>query len=61
MRLIPGTEIHAACLLFDMDGTLVDTLKMTARAFDELSGDFGLPPLSEARIRAAIGLADPEF
>ena len=33
MRLIPGTEIHAACLLFDMDGTLVDTTRAVERVW----------------------------
>ena len=47
--------------VFDMDGTLVDTMKMTARAFRELAADFGLPEIPEERIRAAIGIADPQF
>ena len=33
MRLIPGTEIHAACLLFDMDGTLVDSTRAVERVW----------------------------
>jgi len=47
--------------VFDMDGTLVDTMKATAGAFRALSPGFGLPEVPEERIRAAIGLADPEF
>jgi phosphoglycolate phosphatase len=47
--------------IFDMDGTLVDTLKMTVGAFDELSEGFGLPRVPDERIRAAMGLPEPQF
>lgn len=48
-------------VVFDMDGTLVDTMRLTAPAFSDLAGDFGLAPLPEARIRGAIGLSDVHF
>lgn len=47
--------------IFDMDGTLVDTNCMTARAFRELAGEYGLPLPSERVIRDAIGLPDLQF
>jgi phosphoglycolate phosphatase-like HAD superfamily hydrolase len=48
-------------VVFDMDGTLVDTMRLTAPAFADLAAGFGLAPLPEARIRGAIGLADEQF
>lgn len=48
-------------VIFDMDGTLVDTNRMTARAFAELAEAYGLPvPLPDV-VRDAIGLADLYF
>lgn len=51
----------ADIVIFDMDGTLVDTNRMTAQAFRELAGDYGLPVPPERVIRDAIGLADLQF
>ena len=47
--------------IFDMDGTLVDTLRMTVGAFDKLSGRFGLPRVPDEWVRAAMGLPEPQF
>lgn len=51
----------ARLVLFDLDGTLIDTNRMTARAMEELSGRFGLPVPPEAVVRDAIGLHDSLF
>ena len=48
-------------VVFDMDGTLVDTMKMTALAFRDLAGKHGLEQLPAERIRSAIGLSDAFF
>ena len=47
--------------IFDLDGTLIDTNRMTARAFRELTGRFALPMPPESAIRDAIGLHDRAF
>ena len=51
----------AKLAIFDLDGTLIDTNLMTARAFRELTGRFGLPMPPESAIRDAIGLHDQAF
>ncbi len=48
-------------LIFDMDGTLADTLQATAPALSEVSPRYGLPPLAMETVREAIGFANPEF
>lgn len=48
-------------IIFDMDGTLVDTAKATVPACMAGSRDFALPPLEPVRIRQTIGWANPEF
>jgi phosphoglycolate phosphatase len=48
-------------LIFDMDGTLADTVSATVPAFAEVSPRYGLPPVSGEDIRRAVGLANPEF
>lgn len=47
--------------IFDMNGTLVDTMKPTARSFRKLSAKFGLPEIPGERVRSAIGIPEPEF
>ena len=37
MKLKPGTEIRARALLFDMDGTLVDSTAAVERAWKRLT------------------------
>ena len=51
----------ARLAIFDLDGTLIDTKRMTARAFRELTGRFGLPMPTEDVIRDAMGLHDSQF
>ena len=51
----------AKLAIFDLDGTLIDTNLMTARAFRELTGRFGLPMPPEGVIRDAMGLHDSLF
>ena len=41
--------------LFDLDGTLIDSRADLALAINLTRGDFGLPPLPEAAVVAAIG------
>ena len=48
-------------LIFDMDGTLADTVSATIPAFAEVTPRYGLPPVSEEAIRNAVGYANPEF
>lgn len=48
-------------IIFDMDGTLVDTAKATVPACLAGAKDFSLPPLEPERIRQTIGWANPEF
>lgn len=42
MRLLPGTEIHATCLLFDMDGTLVDSTAAVERVWGNWANAHGI-------------------
>ena len=48
-------------LIFDMDGTLADTVQATLPAFAEISPRYDLPPVSGEAIREAVGYANPEF
>lgn len=48
-------------IIFDMDGTLIDTVLATAAAFRQLAPLHGLPLLIEEEIRVMIGVANPEF
>ena len=47
--------------IFDMDGTLVDTVLMTAQALRELTGRHGLQVPPAEAVRDAMGLHDPAF
>ncbi len=42
-------------LLFDLDGTLVDSVPDLAAAVDAMLADLGLPPAGEARVREWVG------
>jgi phosphoglycolate phosphatase len=43
------------CLLFDLDGTLVDSLPDLTGAVNLLRADLGLGPLSQAKVRLCVG------
>lgn len=45
----------AALVLFDLDGTLIDSAPDLAGAADELRAERGLPPLGEAALRPMVG------
>lgn len=51
----------AQTIIFDMDGTLVDTMLMTALAFEELAESYDLPVPPRQAIKDAMGLADLYF
>jgi len=51
----------ARLAIFDLDGTLIDTNRVTVPALRELSGRFGLEAPPERAVREAMGLQDPEF
>ncbi len=42
-------------VIFDLDGTLADTLESIARCTNRAMGDFGLPPLETERFRRFVG------
>ena len=53
--------MHHWHIIFDMDGTLVDTAKATVPACLAGAKDYSLPALEPERIRQTIGWANPEF
>jgi len=48
-----------ACVLFDLDGTLLDTAPDLAAALNRLRGEHGLGPLPVERIRPTISRGSP--
>ena len=48
-------------IVFDLDGTLVDTALLTLQAFRLIAPGMGLKVQGVERIRTAIGYANPEF
>lgn len=48
-------------VIFDMDGTLTATAQATSPAIKALAGKYGLPEITDAHIRAAMGLGGLEF
>lgn len=52
---VPPSAYPFDAVLFDLDGTLVDSLGDIAMAAHGVRSAFGLPPLDDARIRSFIG------
>lgn len=48
-------------VIFDMDGTLVDSIRITLPAFKKICPKFGIGIPSEDTVKAAIGYASPTF
>jgi len=48
-------------LIFDLDGTLIDSAPDLARALNRLLAGFGRPPLTLAQVRPMIGDGAPEL
>ena len=48
-------------LIFDMDGTLIDTAKATVPAVWRVADEFGFPRVSAAVIEECIGIPNPAF
>jgi phosphoglycolate phosphatase-like HAD superfamily hydrolase len=48
-------------VIFDMDGTLVDTMRMTSLAFQICCGFYDLPVPPMEAVKALIGFADAQF
>ena len=54
LRQLCGGKLPRA-ILFDLDGTLIDSVPDLALAIDAMLGDFALPPAGEARTRDWVG------
>lgn len=50
---------HPACVLFDLDGTLLDTAPDLVGALNRLRGELGLPALPMAEIRSTVSHGSP--
>ncbi|MBX6369883.1 MAG: HAD hydrolase-like protein, partial [Rhodospirillales bacterium] len=48
-------NMKEAAILFDLDGTLVDSLPDLARALGVLLGEAGAPPLAAEEVRRMVG------
>ena len=48
-------------IIFDMDGTLSDTAKATYTAIKQVEPQFDIPPITDAIIRDAMGIAGLDF
>ncbi len=53
-------EIHRD-LIFDLDGTLIDSAPDIARALDRLLAELGRPPLALATVRRLVGDGAPDL
>ena len=48
-------------VVFDLDGTLTNTMPDLIITLSEVRADFGLPPITEAEVLYAVNLSTPEF
>ncbi|MFP5287903.1 MAG: HAD hydrolase-like protein, partial [Thermoanaerobaculia bacterium] len=48
-------RLRPAALVFDLDGTLVDSRRDIAAALNRLRSELGLPPLSLDQVAAMVG------
>ena len=53
IRPIPRAQLRL--LVFDLDGTLIDSRKDLVESVNAAMGQFGLPPQAEDRIASYIG------
>jgi phosphoglycolate phosphatase len=51
--------LRPSAVLFDLDGTLLDTAADIALALNRAIGDFGWPPIPESAVRGMIGRGAP--
>jgi len=54
-QAVPGGLDGVSCILFDLDGTLADTIDLIIHCFRETLRILGLPPRSDAQILSEIG------
>jgi phosphoglycolate phosphatase len=52
---VPGTKQPIKLVIFDLDGTLIDSLPDLVDATNQMRASFGLTPLSEEEVRRLIG------
>lgn len=53
--IMAGPMVKPRVLVFDLDGTLIDSAPDLAQAVNALLAEFGKPPLAESAIRPMIG------
>jgi len=53
--------MHITNIIFDMDGTLIDTVKAAFEGYRKTTEEFRLPRLSEEALKDAMGLPQPDF
>lgn len=54
-KMSDQTKLHPKLIIFDLDGTLADTVGSITEAMDKALGELGLPTRDEAFIRRAVG------
>ena len=56
-----GNKYKSINIIFDMDGTLIDSAKIAIPAFEKICPEFGMPIPDDDAITSAIGYANPHF
>ena len=59
--IVSQKEEERLNIIFDMDGTLIDSAQIAIPAFKEICPDYGLEIPHDSQIIAAIGYANPIF